>query len=100
MASGSTSKRTELSGNPTSHTIIFNSTRFSSMTCYFRHMKDIFAEIGVEPTKENKKELDRKIHGLLGVEYKNCSTTWKHVKEQLAENRDVFISELSAVLSN
>ena len=62
-------------------------------------MKDIFAQIGIEPTKENKKDLDRKIHELLGVEYKNCSTTWKHVKERLAENRDVFIGELAAQLS-
>ena len=43
------------------------------MTCYFRHMKDIFAEIGIEPTKENKKEIDRKIRDYLGVEYINCS---------------------------
>lgn len=70
------------------------------MTCYFRHMKDIFSEIGIEPTKENKKDLDRKIHELLGVEYKNCSTTWKHVKEQLAGNREMFLSKLAAVLSN
>ena len=64
------------------------------MTCYFRHMKDIFAEIGVEPTKENKKNLDRKIHDLLGVEYKNCSSTWKLVKESLAKDREGFIQEL------
>ncbi len=70
------------------------------MTCYFRHMKDIFAKIGVEPTKENKKDLDRKIHDLLGLEYKNCSTTWKHVKERLAENREEFISELAIQLAS
>lgn len=69
------------------------------MTCYFRHMKNIFIEIGVEPTKENKKAIDRKIHELLGVEYKNCSTTWKQVKERLAENREDFIAELTATLS-
>lgn len=69
------------------------------MTCYFRHLKEIFAKIGVEPTKENKKDFDRKIHGLLGVEYKNCSTTWKHVKERLVEDREGFIAELQAQLS-
>ena len=68
------------------------------MTCYFRHMKDIFAEIGIEATKENKKDLDRKIHGLLGVEYKNCSSTWKLVKERLTEDREGFIGQLKAVL--
>ena len=69
------------------------------MTCYFRHMKDVFTEIGVEATKENKKAIDRKIHGLLGVEYKDCSSTWKLVKARLAENRDGFIEQLSAALN-
>ena len=68
------------------------------MTCYFRHMKNIFAEIGVEPTKENKKDIDRKIHGLLGVEYKNCSATWKLVKGRLDENREGFIEQLKTEL--
>ena len=70
-----------------------------TMTCYFRHMKDIFAEIGVEPSKENKKEIDRKIHEYLGVEYKNCSQTWKLIKERRAENPDQFISELKTILT-
>jgi len=29
------------------------------MTCYFRHMKEIFAQIDIEITQENKKEIDR-----------------------------------------
>jgi len=69
------------------------------MTCYFRHMKDVFVEIGVEVTKENKKEIDRKIHGILGVQYKDCSTTWKHVKARLADNREAFINELRTRLT-
>ena len=69
------------------------------MTCYFRHMKDVFTKIGVEATKENKKDIDRKIHGLLGVEYKDCSSTWKLVKTRLAEDRDGFIEQLSAALN-
>ena len=69
------------------------------MTCYFRHMKEIFAEIGVEITKENKKEIDRKIHNLLGVQYKDCPTTWRHIKARLAENREAFINELQTQLT-
>jgi hypothetical protein len=61
-------------------------------------MKDIFAEVGVEATKENKKDYDRKIHELLGVDYKNCSSTWKLVKSRLAEDRDGFIGQLKAEL--
>ncbi len=69
------------------------------MTCYFRHMKEIFAEIGVEVTPKNKKEIDRRIHNLLGVQYKDCSTTWKHVKARLADNREAFINELQTQLT-
>ena len=69
------------------------------MTCYFRYMKDVFAEAGVKVTKENRKEIDRKIHELLGVEYKDCSTTWKHVKARLAEDREAFIDEMRTKLT-
>ena len=67
-----------------------------SMTCYFRHkqMKEAFEEAGVEVTKENKKDLDRIIHGILGVEYKNCPATWKAVKTHLTEDRTSFIQQL------
>jgi len=62
-------------------------------------LKDIFAEIGVMPTKENKKEIDKKIHEYLGVEYKNCSQTWILIKEKRAENPEKFITELKTVLT-
>ena len=61
------------------------------MSCYFRHMADIFAEAGIDldevkADKAKKKELDEKIHALVGVEYKHCSPTWKKVKEMLADD--------------
>ena len=62
-------------------------------------MKAIFNEIGVEPTKENKKDIDRKIHSILDVEYKNCSSTWKLVKSSLLENREGFIQQLKNELT-
>jgi hypothetical protein len=37
------------------------------MTCYFRHLNELFTEVRVEVTKENKKDFDRKIHGVLGA---------------------------------
>lgn len=53
------------------------------MSCYFRHMKDIFEGAGIEITKDNKKDIDRVIHGIVKMEYKNCPPTWKAVKEQI-----------------
>lgn len=62
-------------------------------------MKEVFEQADLKVTKENRKEVDRTIHILVGVEYKNCSATWKAVKEKLAENRDNFIQELKTSLS-
>ncbi len=67
------------------------------MSCYFRHLKDIFEEAGIEVTKDNKKEIDRVIHGLVNVAYKNCPPTWKAIKERIredAEARNQFVEGL------
>lgn len=71
------------------------------MSCYFRHMKDVLEEAGVEVTEENKKELDRIIHGLVDVAYKNCPPTWKAVKERIKGDDEVrgdFIKRLKQKL--
>ena len=70
------------------------------MTCYFRHrqMKEVFAKAGVEISKENRKKVDRVIHGIVGVEYKSCPDTWRAVKVKLAEDEDAFIDALKAGL--
>jgi len=50
------------------------------MSCYFRHLKAIFEEIGIEVTAENKKKVDQAFHQVLGVEYKNCMAVWKQTR--------------------
>ena len=72
------------------------------MSCYFRHMKDVLEEAGVEITKENKKDVDLIIHGLVGEEYKNCSPTWKAVKTHIKSDeaaRLKFIEKLKRLMS-
>jgi hypothetical protein len=61
-------------------------------------MTDIFEEAGIQVTKENKKELDRVLHQLVGVEYKSCSPTWKLIKALRADegSRRKLISDLKA----
>ena len=61
-------------------------------------MKGIFAEIGVEVTPENKRDVDKELHKLLGVEYKNCSTTWKEIKKRIAEDESGFMKSLDGAL--
>ncbi len=67
------------------------------MSCYFRHLKDILAEAGVEITPCNRKEIDRAIHKIIGVEYKNCPVAWKALKQQIIgdeQKRRDFIRKL------
>ncbi|MHA1965557.1 MAG: hypothetical protein ACXACG_12250 [Candidatus Thorarchaeota archaeon] len=68
------------------------------MTCYFRHMKQTFLELGVEVTPENKRDIDKLIHKLVGVEYKNCSATWKEIKKRRVEDESGFMKELDGAL--
>ena len=71
------------------------------MSCYFRHMKDVLDEVGVEITAENKKEIDRILHKTVGVEYKNCSPAWKKIKEEILSDekaRERFVRRLKKEL--
>jgi uncharacterized protein with HEPN domain len=69
------------------------------MTCYFRHLKTIFEKTGITITKENKQDIDRVIHSIAGVEYKNCSATWKVVKKRIAEDEESFVNMLKSKLT-
>jgi hypothetical protein len=73
------------------------------MSCYFRHMKDIFEETGIEVAPDNKKYVDRIIHGIMEVEYKNCAPTWKAIKELITGDEKAkkqFIKKLNDGLKN
>ena len=62
-------------------------------------MKLVFEQIGIEVTPENKKEIDKKIHSFVGVEYKNCSATWKAIKAKKAEDEGQFLADLDRALA-
>jgi len=64
------------------------------MTCYFRHLKEVFKEAGIEVTPQNRQEVDRIIHNIVGVDYKNCPTAWRQVKNRVAEDEAGFVSML------
>jgi hypothetical protein len=71
------------------------------MSCYFRHLKDIISETGIEITPENRKQVDQAIHHIMDVEYKQCPTTWKKLKEQVlndTQKKKDFISKLKQAL--
>jgi hypothetical protein len=64
------------------------------MTCYFRHLKPIFEKAEISITNENKKHIDKKIHQIVGIEYKNCSATWKEIKKRITEDKENFVNIL------
>ena len=47
-------------------------------------MKNILDQAGIEVTPGNKKDIDQAFHGIVGVSYKDCPSTWKRLKEELA----------------
>jgi hypothetical protein len=64
------------------------------MTCYFRHLETVFKKAGIPVSTRNKADVDRIIHDVLGVDYKNCPETWKQVRKRIAEDEDGFVAEL------
>ena len=67
------------------------------MSCYFRHLKDVFGEAGIEVTSGNKKQVDQAIHRIVDTNYKNCPVTWQKLKQQIMtdnQQRQDFIEKL------
>ena len=72
------------------------------MSCYFRHLKDIFNEAGVEVTSNNKKQIDQAIHQIVGTNYKDCPGTWQRLKQQIItdeQKRHDFIAKLRGAIA-
>ena len=70
------------------------------MTCYFRHLKQVFEKAGIEVSPANKRELDRIIHNIVNVDYKNCPDTWRQVKKLILEDEANFASMLKDAWEN
>ena len=69
------------------------------MTCYLRHLKPILKKSGIEVTSENRQEIDRIIHNIVGVNYKNCPAAWKQVKNRILEDEAGFVSMVKEALN-
>lgn len=68
------------------------------MSCYFRHMGSVFKAAGIEVTPDNKQEVDRAVHRIAGVPYKDCPRAWSKVKEMIKEEprRQELVEKLRA----
>ncbi len=72
------------------------------MTCYFKNsrMKDLFSDIGIEVTMENRAKVDEIIHDMFSVDYPNCAAAWKMVRKKLKVDGPGFKARLQAALIN
>jgi hypothetical protein len=73
------------------------------MSCYFRHARDVFEEAGISVNPSNKKQIDQAIHQIMGISYKDCSTTWKTIKQTYfssKQKRKELVQKLKSALSN
>lgn len=70
------------------------------MSCYFRHIKDMLAEQGIEVTAKNRKAIDLAVQKAVGTEGEHCPATWRKVKEQIAgeETRRAFVQRVKEAL--
>ncbi len=73
------------------------------MSCYFRHLKNIFAEVGINVIPGNRKQIDQAIHQLVGTSYKDCPGTWRKLKQEIMADerkRQEFIIRLRNAVKN
>ncbi len=63
-------------------------------------MSEIFKKANIVVTTENKKEIDRVIHDMVGTKYKDCPGTWRQVKKSIAEDENKFALRLAEAWAN
>jgi hypothetical protein len=64
------------------------------VSCYVSHLDDLLREVGIEPTKPNRKQVDLILRQITGQE--RCNQTWFRIKELLADpgGREELVSKL------
>jgi hypothetical protein len=53
------------------------------LTCYFRHLEQIFRKAGITVTSKNRRDLDKIVHSIIDVDYKLFSYLEKSKKRLL-----------------
>ena len=70
------------------------------MTCYFRHLAQVFEKAGIQITPQNRQEIDRILHDMVGVDFKNCPDAWRQIKKSVLEDEAGFVSTLKEKWNN
>jgi hypothetical protein len=56
------------------------------MSCYIRHLSDIFETLEIEDNKDNRKRMDKFVRKILKTD-KPCPEVWKKLKTILANEK-------------
>ena len=56
------------------------------MSCYVRHLTDVFEALSVENNKDNRKAIDKAIRKILKMD-EPCPLVWKRLKTILADRK-------------
>jgi hypothetical protein len=73
------------------------------MTHYFKNsrMTELFTELDIEVTKDNRDKIDEIIHDMLSVDYPNSAAAWKMVRKKLdGPDAEGFKLRLKEAISN
>lgn len=71
------------------------------MSCYFRHLAEIFKKAGIKVMPKNRKKLDAILHQLVDVTYKDCPKAWKRIKEEILSDSikmELFVTRLKKAI--
>jgi len=61
------------------------------MTCYIRHLDEVFEDLGMEKNKENRRKLDLMIREKIKMKDADCSEVWARIKK-ITNNRSEMIN--------
>ena len=66
------------------------------MSCYTRHLSEVFVRAGVEDSRANRRRADGHIRCIVGKEGEDCPVVWIEVKSWLADpdRRDALATRL------
>ena len=66
------------------------------MSCYTRHLEELFQEVRIEDTMVNRKYIDGHTRKALGMTGEGCPAVWKEVKARLndVERRKGLVERL------
>jgi len=64
------------------------------LTCYFRHLEEVFQKAGISVTSENRREIGRVVQSVVKMEGKHCPDVWREVRKRIKENNAEFVQEL------